>query len=218
MADINELVAEIQRNSLAALPPDQTLKAQIASHVVVTEAHNAYLAATAGALAGPLPLSSSMSHSASSRSRNEQPDYPNCWQKEASRTLYVGSLERKIKEDMLRNRFARFGHIIEVDIKNRESPSPFAFIQFADIGSVVKVIQEFQHNRTGMLGAKNERLKFKVNNKRTIINKISDQLGETYTHIKVMDRSSTSIMQRGIFKINAESCSYTTRYFVRCTL
>ncbi|CAD5211839.1 unnamed protein product [Bursaphelenchus okinawaensis] len=158
---IDSLVLEIQRSTLAALPPDQTLNAKLASHVAVTEAHNNYLVATAGALTDSLPpppatptLKNVPRESSTDRDAR---------QKEASRTLYVGSLERKIKEDTLKARFSRFGPIVEVDIKNKDSPAPFAFIQFANIKSVVDAISAFQNNSASMVGAKGEKLKFKVN-------------------------------------------------------
>ncbi|CAI5443652.1 unnamed protein product [Caenorhabditis angaria] len=58
----------------------------------------------------------------------------------ASRTLYVGGLESRISEENLKRRFSKFGEILDVDVKNFESPSPFAFLQFADIDSSVKAI------------------------------------------------------------------------------
>ncbi|CAD5216009.1 unnamed protein product [Bursaphelenchus xylophilus] len=159
---VDSLVSEIRRSTLAALPPDQTLNAQLASHVAVTEAHNNYLTATAGALADPLPPPP-VTPSLKGTNKEQSYNGPDARQREASRTLYVGSLERKIKEETLRSRFSRFGQIVEVDIKNKESPSPFAFIQFANIDSVVNAIAACQNNRAGMVGLKGERLKFKVN-------------------------------------------------------
>ena len=52
----------------------------------------------------------------------------------------MGGLESRIPDDSLRRRFKAFGPILDVDVKNYESPSPFAFIQFADIDSSVKAI------------------------------------------------------------------------------
>lgn len=59
---------------------------------------------------------------------------------QASRTLYVGGLESRISDETLRRRFGKYGTILDVDVKNYESPSPFAFIQFADIESAVRAI------------------------------------------------------------------------------
>ena len=68
----------------------------------------------------------------------------------SSRTLYVGNLERRISEDGLKDRFGQYGIIVDVDVKNRESPAPFAFVQFADISSVVKAMQETEHKAAFM--------------------------------------------------------------------
>lgn len=67
---------------------------------------------------------------------------------QASRTLYVGGLESRISDDTLRRRFGKFGTILDVDVKNYESPSPFAFIQFADIESAVRAINT--HSSAGL--------------------------------------------------------------------
>lgn len=61
-------------------------------------------------------------------------------------TIILG-LECRITEDNLRSRFDRFGQILEIEIKNRESPSPYAFIHFNDVNSVVKAAQEYWNNR-----------------------------------------------------------------------
>lgn len=111
VSSMDALLAEVKRSTLAALPPDQPLRAQPASLVAVTEAHNNYLAATAGALSGPLlppPPVPVLGGAAPG------PPAPSCTHREASRTLYVGGLERKVKEEVLRQRFGRFGHIVEV--------------------------------------------------------------------------------------------------------
>ena len=68
---------------------------------------------------------------------------------QASRTLYVGGLETNPTEQSLRRRFDRFGTILEVDVKNPESPSPFAFIHFVDMDSTVKAVNHhLQHGGT----------------------------------------------------------------------
>lgn len=62
--------------------------------------------------------------------------------------MYVGGLESRISDDTLRRRFGKFGTILDVDVKNYESPSPFAFIQFADIESAVRAINT--HSSAGL--------------------------------------------------------------------
>jgi hypothetical protein len=49
-----------------------------------------------------------------------------------------------VSDESLRHRLGCYGTVLEVDVKNRESPSPFAFVQFSDINSVVKTIQEIK--------------------------------------------------------------------------
>uniref|UniRef100_A0A915ILT6 RRM domain-containing protein n=1 Tax=Romanomermis culicivorax TaxID=13658 RepID=A0A915ILT6_ROMCU len=64
----------------------------------------------------------------------------------SSRTLYVGNLENRATPDQLRHFFERFGDVVDVDIKNRDSPAPFAFVQFTDILSVVKAIHAMEQD------------------------------------------------------------------------
>ncbi|KAK0392979.1 hypothetical protein QR680_000004 [Steinernema hermaphroditum] len=61
----------------------------------------------------------------------------------ATRTLYVGSLERRTTDERLRELFGRFGRILDIDVKNFDSPMPFAFIQFADIQSVARALEAY---------------------------------------------------------------------------
>ncbi|KAI1727514.1 SPOC domain-containing protein [Ditylenchus destructor] len=73
---------------------------------------------------------------------------PDPLHKNASRTLYVGNLERRITDQSLKTRFGCFGHILEVDVKNRDTLSPFAFIQFTNIDSVVAAIRACQMSKS----------------------------------------------------------------------
>lgn len=61
--------------------------------------------------------------------------------KNASRTLHVFNLERSVTDDALKARFGVYGHILDVDVKNRDTLSPSAFIQFTNIDSVVAAIR-----------------------------------------------------------------------------
>ncbi|KRY11700.1 Uncharacterized protein T12_6325 [Trichinella patagoniensis] len=63
-----------------------------------------------------------------------------CYHPKSSRTLYVGNLDNRLREEDLTKHFNQFGEILDVDIKNRDTPAPFCFIQFADIVSVVNAI------------------------------------------------------------------------------
>ncbi|XP_013774796.1 LOW QUALITY PROTEIN: msx2-interacting protein-like [Limulus polyphemus] len=62
----------------------------------------------------------------------------------ATRTLFIGNLEKDITHSELRKHFEQFGDIIEIDIKKQgaTSTSLYAFIQFSDITSVVKAIRK----------------------------------------------------------------------------
>ncbi|KAL1418557.1 hypothetical protein MTO96_005595 [Rhipicephalus appendiculatus] len=51
----------------------------------------------------------------------------------ATRTLFIGNLEKDITTTELRKHFDQFGDIIEIDIKKQGSASSYAFIQYADI-------------------------------------------------------------------------------------
>jgi hypothetical protein len=60
--------------------------------------------------------------------------------KDASRTLYVKNLSPNVKVEHLKSRLGTVATIIEIEIKNPESPHPYAFIQFPDIISVMNTI------------------------------------------------------------------------------
>lgn len=60
----------------------------------------------------------------------------------ATRTLFVGNLDKDITKSDLTNRFGQFGEILEIDIKS-QSHQPYAFIQFTDISSVVKAMRRY---------------------------------------------------------------------------
>uniref|UniRef100_A0A915BDJ7 Msx2-interacting protein n=1 Tax=Parascaris univalens TaxID=6257 RepID=A0A915BDJ7_PARUN len=163
------------------------LKIKLASHMVVTEAYNNLLMLTSAQASAISGTNLSTSHDTpSTYSRSFIKD---CSQEgsstslhcspcvdalapRASRTLYVGGLERRTSDDSLRSRFAHFGHILDIDVKNWESPSPFAFIQFADVQSVVRAINAYNGNSSSSHTCGNK-AKFKTNWGRTIVtNKI----------------------------------------------
>ncbi|VDM97032.1 unnamed protein product [Thelazia callipaeda] len=108
------------------------LKIRFANHVTVSETYHTYLI-TSGQECSSTQDSASTSSSSLVDSLATR----------ASRTLYVGGLERRTTDDSLRSRFSYFGHILETEVKNWESPSPFAFIQFTDIHSVVCAINAY---------------------------------------------------------------------------
>lgn len=59
----------------------------------------------------------------------------------ATRTLFVGNLEKDVSTSQLRKQFDQFGEIIEIDIK-KQGTSTYAFIQYSDICSVVKAMRK----------------------------------------------------------------------------
>ncbi|KAG8228387.1 hypothetical protein J437_LFUL008237 [Ladona fulva] len=67
----------------------------------------------------------------------------------ATRTLFIGNLEKDITASELRKHFEQFGEIIEIDIKKQGSVSSYAFCQYADIGSVVKAMRSMDGEHLG---------------------------------------------------------------------
>ncbi|KAG1661257.1 Protein split ends [Nymphon striatum] len=66
----------------------------------------------------------------------------------ATRTLFVGNLEKDVTECSLKETFMPFGDIIDVDIKH-QGPSIFAFIQYSDISAVSKAIRKLDGEHLG---------------------------------------------------------------------
>ncbi|KOB77360.1 Protein split ends [Operophtera brumata] len=60
----------------------------------------------------------------------------------ATRTLFIGNLEKDVTQQQLRDKFKHFGRIIEVDIKKGSGGGAgYAFCQYASISSVVEAIR-----------------------------------------------------------------------------
>ncbi|XP_072157551.1 uncharacterized protein spen isoform X2 [Bemisia tabaci] len=59
----------------------------------------------------------------------------------ATRTLFIGNLEKDITATELQKHFKQFGEIIEIDIKKQSSGSVYAFVQYCDIVSVVRAMR-----------------------------------------------------------------------------
>lgn len=66
----------------------------------------------------------------------------------ATRTLFIGNLEKDITASELRKIFDNFGDIIEIEIK-KQGLSAYAFCQYADIVSVVKAIRQMDGEHLG---------------------------------------------------------------------
>ncbi|CAG9824722.1 unnamed protein product, partial [Phaedon cochleariae] len=67
----------------------------------------------------------------------------------ATRTLFIGNLEKDVTASELRKHFDQFGEIIEIDIKKQGAVSSYAFCQYTDIASVVKAIRQMDGEHLG---------------------------------------------------------------------
>ena len=67
----------------------------------------------------------------------------------ATRTLFIGNLEKDVTPSELRKHFDQFGEIIEIDIKKQGAVSSYAFCQYSDIVSVVKAIRAMDGEHLG---------------------------------------------------------------------
>lgn len=67
----------------------------------------------------------------------------------ATRTLFIGNLEKDITTTELRKHFEQFGEIIEIDIKKQGSSTSYAFIQYSDVASVVKAMRKLDGENLG---------------------------------------------------------------------
>ncbi|XP_058017455.1 msx2-interacting protein isoform X2 [Ahaetulla prasina] len=72
----------------------------------------------------------------------------------ATRTLFIGNLEKTTTYHDLHNIFQRFGGIVDIDIKKVNGIPQYAFLQFCDIASVCKAIKKMDGEYLG-----NNRLK-----------------------------------------------------------
>lgn len=67
----------------------------------------------------------------------------------ATRTLFIGNLEKDVTASDLRKHFDQFGEIIEIDIKKQGAVSSYAFCQYSDIVSVVKAMRTMDGEHLG---------------------------------------------------------------------
>nr|XP_015829897.2 msx2-interacting protein isoform X1 [Nothobranchius furzeri] len=72
----------------------------------------------------------------------------------ATRTLFIGNLEKTTSYQQLLDIFERFGEIVDIDIKKANGVPQYAFVQYADIASVCKAIKKMDGEYLG-----NNRLK-----------------------------------------------------------
>ncbi|XP_052743433.1 protein split ends isoform X2 [Bicyclus anynana] len=68
----------------------------------------------------------------------------------ATRTLFIGNLEKDVTQQQLRDKFKHFGRIIEIDIKKGSGGGAgYAFCQYASISSVVEAIRAMDGEHVG---------------------------------------------------------------------
>ncbi|XP_062871589.1 msx2-interacting protein [Trichomycterus rosablanca] len=67
----------------------------------------------------------------------------------ATRTLFIGNLEKTTTYHDLLNLFQRFGEIVDIDIKKVNGVPQYAFLQYCDIASVCKAIKKMDGEYLG---------------------------------------------------------------------
>ncbi|ESO10711.1 hypothetical protein HELRODRAFT_72109, partial [Helobdella robusta] len=72
------------------------------------------------------------------RQQDDQDEYHH----KATRTLFIGNLDKTTTKEFLRDILVKYGNIIDIDIKNQGQATCYAFIQFDNIRSVVQALRE----------------------------------------------------------------------------
>ncbi|TRY55709.1 hypothetical protein DNTS_010278 [Danionella cerebrum] len=67
----------------------------------------------------------------------------------ATRTLFIGNLEKTSSYQQLLQLFQRFGEIVDIDIKRMNGVPQYAFVQYSDIASVCKAIKKMDGEYLG---------------------------------------------------------------------
>ncbi|XP_057701579.1 msx2-interacting protein [Corythoichthys intestinalis] len=67
----------------------------------------------------------------------------------ATRTLFIGNLEKTTSREQLFEIFQRFGEIVDIDIKKINGVPQYAFVQYSDIASVCKAIKKMDSEYLG---------------------------------------------------------------------
>lgn len=67
----------------------------------------------------------------------------------ATRTLFIGNLEKDTTAQEIRKHFEQFGEIIDIDVKKQGTSSTYAFCQFSDISSVVRAMRTLDGEHVG---------------------------------------------------------------------
>ncbi|KRZ77814.1 Uncharacterized protein T10_8452 [Trichinella papuae] len=64
----------------------------------------------------------------------------------SSLTMYVGYLPSGLKQSELWAHFQRYGEVLSVDMKHKDTPAPFCFVQFRDAKSILVAIRGIRTN------------------------------------------------------------------------
>lgn len=129
-------------------------------------------------------LKASSSSSNTNDNNNETSDLElDEYSQKATRTLYIGNLDRDVKHSDIREKLdKKYGDIVEIEIKKDSKKQPssissYAFIQFSDVKSVIRAIRSM-HGKT--IGKSEVKLGFgKSKPTRTLwLDNVSDQLKE----------------------------------------
>nr|XP_055073310.1 msx2-interacting protein isoform X1 [Misgurnus anguillicaudatus] len=67
----------------------------------------------------------------------------------ATRTLFIGNLEKTTNYQQLLDVFQRFGEVVDIDIKRVNGVPQYAFVQYSDIASVCKAIKKMDGEYLG---------------------------------------------------------------------
>ncbi|KAJ7999454.1 hypothetical protein DPEC_G00194600 [Dallia pectoralis] len=67
----------------------------------------------------------------------------------ATRTLFIGNLEKTTSYQQLLDIFQRFGEIVDIDVKKVNGVPQYAFVQYSDIASVCKAIKKMDGEYLG---------------------------------------------------------------------
>ncbi|KAH3827573.1 hypothetical protein DPMN_129510, partial [Dreissena polymorpha] len=60
----------------------------------------------------------------------------------ATRTLFLGNLDKDITIEELKERLDKYGEILDIDVKRQGAVTAYSFIQFSDISSVVRALKD----------------------------------------------------------------------------
>ncbi|KAL1234399.1 PTB domain-containing engulfment adapter protein [Trichinella spiralis] len=74
----------------------------------------------------------------------------------SSLTMYVGNLPPGLKQSELRAHFQRYGEVLSVDMKHKDAPAPFCFVQFRDAKSIPVAIRSIRAN--GFMGKRDAKV------------------------------------------------------------